>query len=239
MKCMYCGQDNPDGAVYCRCGRPLTLGGGYGGQMNPFPMQTPDMVKHRKAVPIMPIILVLLMIVAAGGFFYYRNYLKASVTDESKWQTISGSGYSIKAPKAMKKGEMLTVSGGDSTLLDFYTCEEMGFDVSVHNYTDEEKKMYGELDAKAYLAAYKLSGRVQKINGQELKFEVREGQNYVYAGYNVHRPNYVGKSDEVYYIESLFPYGDGYYQVNAYCAEEDKDKYEEYLLKLLDSFDEK
>ena len=236
MKCMYCGQDNPDGAVYCRCGRPLTLGGGYGGQ-NPFPMQTPDMVKHRKSVPVLPIILVLLMLVAAGGLFYYRNYLKASLTDESKWGTISGSGYSIKAPKLMKKGDMLTVGSEESKLLDFYTCEEMGFDVSVYNYSADEKKMYGDLDAKAYLAAYKLSGRVQKINGQELKFQVREGENYLYAGYNVHRPNHVGKSDDVYFIEAMFPSKDGYYLVDAYCAESDKGKYEEYLLKMLDSFE--
>lgn len=238
MKCMYCGQDNPDGEVFCVCGRPLTLGGGYGTQAPPFPFQTPDQVKHRKALPKGPIILLLIVLLGVGGFFYYRHYMQSSMTDESKWQTINGNGYSITVPKVMKKSKMLTVEGSEMELLDFYTSEDAGFDVSVYRYSEEEKSLYGKLGAKDYRAAMVASGRTVKINDQKLDFKVREDENYLYAGYNVHRANHIGKSDDVYYIEAMYPCDDCYYQVDVYCAESDKSKYESIMLKWLDSFEE-
>ncbi|MBR6338391.1 MAG: zinc ribbon domain-containing protein [Ruminococcus sp.] len=235
MKCMYCGQDNPDGAVFCVCGRPLTLGGGYG---NPFPVQTPDMVPHRKAVPKLPLILLILAVLGVCGFIGYHLYLEKSMTDESKWKTIDGKGYSITVPIALKEGKMLTVNDSDGELLGFYTSEEAGFDVHRYNYTDVEKKMYGGLDAQAYLDAFMANGRRKiSINGQELKYQVREGEDYFYAGCNRHCINHIGKTDEVYYIDAVFPTKNGFYVVDVYCAEDEKDKYEAVLLKWLDSFE--
>ena len=235
MKCMYCGQDNPDGAVFCVCGRPLSLHGGYN---NPFPMQTPDMVKHRKAVPKTPFIILLVLVLGVAGFFGYKKLLEKSITDESTWHNVTGDGYSITVPKTLKKGEMLTVGDSDIKLVDFYTSQDVGFDVCVCQYTEEEKAILGGLSVQEVFNIYTADGRrTRKINDQELKFKVREGKNYFYAGVNRHCINHIGKTDEVYYIEAIFPYKDCYYQVDVYCAETDKDKYEETLLKWLDSFD--
>ena len=300
MRCSYCGQENPDGAVFCKCGRPISLdrdyssygnqqnsllgnqqnsllgnqtgasmgnqmgtapmgnqmgtapmgnqmgttpmgnqmGGYMGGQMSPFPRQTLDQVKHKKAVPVGPIVVVILVVLVVAGFFGYQGYLNKSMTDESKWITISGSGYSIKAPKAMKKGDMVQVLDEDAKLLDFYTSREAGFDVSVYHYTADEKKLLSGMGAQEYLATITLGGkRTRKVNGQDVTYEVREGKNYIYSnGIKLHRQNYVRKSDDIYYIEAMFPYEDGYYQVNVYCAESDKSKYEDVLMKWLDSF---
>lgn len=259
MRCPYCGQENPDGAVFCQCGRPLSLSGGFGnsnqtggqmggqmgapmggqmgGQMNPFPRQTLDQVKHKKAFNPTPIIVILALLLGAGIFFGVQWYNKKSVTDESTWKSYSGEGYSMKAPRNLKKGKMLTPLNDDEELLNFYTSEDIGFDVSVYHYTNSEKTELGSLSAKEYLALVTHGGRrTTKIDGQEINYQVREGKEYIYAGYNRHAANHVSKSDDVYYVEALFPRGDCYYQVNVYCTKSEKSKYEEYLLKMLDSF---
>ncbi len=240
MKCSYCGHDNPDNEVYCVCGRPLRLGSsssapGYTPDpSSPFASQTLADVKRTRSVPVMPIILLILVLLGVGGFFGLRWLQKSHVTKPDAWETIDKPLYTITVPSEMEKGEMLTVQGSSYDLLDFFTSRNAGFDVSVHRYYDPEKEMYGSLTAKDFAAAQTL--RTVKINDQVVNYTAREGKNYIYGEYAVHRPNYVGKSDEVWMIESMFPCPECCYLVNVYCAQEDKDEFRESMLKWLDSF---
>ena len=183
-------------------------------------------------------VLIAVIIVAAlavGAYFGKDKLLGGQdITDESKWTTISQPQFSIKVPSAMKEGKMLTVIGSDVEQLCFYTSEQAGFDVNYYAYTAEEKASLGGLSAKEYEAAMKMTTR--KINGQTLTYKARDGKNYVFTEYNRHSPNYIGKSDEVWYIEATYPTADGYYQVDTYCAQTDKDALREYMMKWLDSF---
>ena len=244
MKCQYCGRDNPDGSTYCECGRPLSLGGqssssgGYTSSTNsPFSYQTLDSVKRTRHIPVVPIIVLLCALIGVGVFFGLRWLDQKHMTDESSWKLISEPLSSITVPSALDKGEMLTIQGSDLEHLCFYTSRLAGFDVSMHKYTDPEKEMYSGLDAKSFASIQTL--RTVKINGQEVKYKERSGKNYLYGEFSRHCPNYVGKSDEVWFIESMFPTPDGCFFVNVYCAEEDKDQYRESMLKWLDSFTSK
>ncbi len=242
MKCMYCGRENPDGAVYCECGRPLKLGGAANTNTSsytpspdsPFASQTLADVKRTRSVPVVPIVFILALLIGAGVFFGMRWLEQRNVTKEDTWETVSEPLWEITVPSGLKKGDMLTVQGSSYDLLGFYSSRLAGFDVSVHTYTDPEKEMYGGLNAKDFAEAFK--GRTVKINDNEIKYIVREGANYIYGEYPRHCANYIGKSDEVWYIEGLFPYADGFFLVDVYCAEEDKGEYRDAMLKWLDSF---
>ena len=186
-----------------------------------------------KAIIIAVIILALL---AAGIYFGIGFVSEKQITDEGSWVTVDEPRFSITVPKSFKEGKMLAMSKELSGVefLKFYTSGLAGFDVSVCDYTEEEKGTLGLLDAKAYAAATKLQKR--NVGGIEVNYEVRDGKNYLYAEYPVTRANYVSKSDKIWYIESMFPTKDGYYTVNTYCASSDKDKMRDYMFKWLDSF---
>lgn len=244
MKCQYCGRDNPDGETFCECGRPLRLGGtssapastgGYTPSSDsPFASQTLDSVKRTRSIPWAPIIVVICALIGVGVFFGLRWLQGKHVTDESSWKTIDEPLFSITASPDLDKGEMLTVQGGAEDLIGFYTSRLAGFDVRIRKYTDPEKEVYGKLSAADFAKAQKI--RTVKINGQEVKYETRAGKNYIYAEYNRHCINHIKKTDEVWYIEAMFPTANCYYIVDAYCAQEDKDAYRESLFKWLDSF---
>ena len=247
MTCEYCGRENPDGTVFCECGRPLTLGsrtssagassGGYGASPQPsaaYGRYTYSAPRPRRSPVVF--IVIFLIALAVGGAMYFLSSKNAgkNMTDESKWKTITEPQFSITVPPAMKKGTMLTVMGGKTKHLGFYTSNLAGFDVNYYKYTNDEKELYGSLNAKDFALVSSLM--TQKINDQEIKFQAREGKNYLFAEYNRHSPNYIGKSDEVWYIESMFPTAEGYYIVDTYCAQTDKAEYRESMLKWLDSF---
>ena len=245
MKCMYCGRENPEGEIYCECGRPLRLGSSptmaaSGGSSytpspdSPFAAQTLDSVKRTRSFPWKPLALLLLVLIGVGIFFLIRMFSAKHITDEASWETINETSFSITVPPEMEKGEMLTSTSSTTNLLAFYTSRLAGFDVSVHRYTDPEKEMYSGLTAEQFAEAQKI--RTTKINDQLIEYKVRPGKNYVYIEYNSHHPGYIKKSDEVWYIEAMFPTENAYYLVCVYCAQDDKDEYHEAMLKWLDSF---
>ncbi len=180
------------------------------------------------------VFLIIIAAVGAGVFFGMGKMNEKNVTDESTWTTISEPQFSIKVPKSMKKGEMLTVQGSSVQQLCFYTSQLAGFDVNFYTYNDEEKGTLGSLSVKEYETVMKKMTR--KVNGQVLTYKARDGKNYLFAEYNRHSPNYIGKSDEVWYIEAMYPTKEGYYIVDTYCAQTDKDMLRESMLKWLDSF---
>lgn len=240
---MYCGRDNPDGATFCECGRPISLGGSSGssgspgmsgGYDSPFANQTLAGVKQKQSLPLMPIIVLILVLIGVGVFFGIRYLGDKKMTDESAWETFSKPLYSISLPSNFKKGEMLTVQSAKEKLLDFYTSRLGACDVCVYDYTEEEKGIYGGLTAQDFAKVFDKVN--QSINGQEVKYKAREGQNYMYGEYSAHRPNYIDKSDEVWVIEALYPTATGYFIVGVYCAEDDKSDYRDYMFKWLDSF---
>lgn len=240
MKCMYCGRDNPDDATFCECGRPLRLGGASSTpsytstDTSPFASQTLADVKYKKPIPKAPLLLLLLIAVGVGVFFLLRFLSDKKITDEGSWETISKPFYSITVPSSFKEGDMLTVGNSVEVLLDFYTSRLAGFDVSKREYTAPEKEMYGSLTARDFAEAQQI--RTVKINGQEVKYQVREGHEYIYGEFSRHCINYIGKTDDLWYIEAMFPTKNAYYLVNVYCAEEDKAQYRDAMMKWLDSF---
>ena len=181
------------------------------------------------------IISVIILALIAVGIYFGTGFLsEKQITDESSWVTMDEERFSMTVPKAMKERKMLSLQLNDEEILKSCTSTLAGFDVSVCDYTEEEKGTLGLLDAKAFAAAAKLQKR--SVGGLEVNYEVRDGKNYLYAEYPAHHANYVGKSDDIWFIESMFPTKDGYFTVNTYCARSDKEKIRDHMFKWLDSF---
>ena len=181
-------------------------------------------------------LLILLIAALAGvGVYFGKDYLgQKQLTDESTWTTVNESQFSITVPSCMKKGTMLTSMNSDTQHICFYTSQFAGFDVNYYQFSSEEKEMAAGLTAKDYEDFLGLGTR--KINDQEIIFTAREDKNYIFAEYKRHAINHVASTDDVWYMESMFPTDDGYYLVNTYCAMEKKAEVRDLMLKWLDSF---
>ena len=240
MICQHCGHDNPDGAVYCECGRPLKDGAAYASRqhgsqataMSSFELREQNRYRRSYFIPIV----IALGVLFLAGFFYVRVRLeKDKVLNKSKWTAIDEPLFSMTVPSSMTKDKMETVnSGEDFEHLGFFTSPYAGFDVSLHRYSESEKSSYSELDARSLAEARK--NRVTKVNGQVLIFTVREEKNYVFTEYDRHAENYIGRSDDLWNIQAMYPTPDGYYVINIYCDHEEKASMREAMLQWLDSF---
>ena len=246
MTCGYCGKDNPEGSVYCSCGMPLTYE--RGGGTNGF-VQAPAGGFDNSAsqgfgsaprsgmgagIPKKAIFFVIGVLLFAAVYFGYGWFTNRQANNEDSWQTIEESLFTMKAPASLKKDKMLTVMGSDIKHICFYTSYNAGFDVNLYKYKDDEKELLGKYTAADYL---KLRQGVRRsINDYEVHYSLGSTGNYMYCEYPVHRPNYVGKSDEVWLIEATYPIPKGYYIVEVYCAESDKDAMRDSMFKWLDSF---
>ncbi|MBR4555581.1 MAG: zinc ribbon domain-containing protein [Ruminococcus sp.] len=238
MKCIYCGRENPDGATFCECGRPLRLGNSPQPEQNyqpagnsPFAYQTLDSVKRKKSVPKLPIIILLMALIGVGVFFGIRWMNARGITDEDSWETINKPTYSITIPTSLDEGKMLELPSSVYKSLDFYTGREAGVYISAYSMTDYEKSL---VEGKTPAELIAMNKRTITINGQKLVPKVRN--NYFYMEYSATRKNYVGKSDDIWVISAELYSGGAAYCVEAYCAQEDKEKYHESMLKWIDSF---
>lgn len=251
MNCPYCGREVQDGEVFCACGRPVNLSGAAAGstpqptaQNRPVGAASPYLPEGvsleslhkpaRRGAPIWLVALVLLACVGVILFFMFRN---SDITDESKWATINRPDYSFKAPKALKdeRKRMVTI-GAD--LLDFYSGKEAAILINKSNWNSSQKKMIEELGKDATKAQIfsLFSRRSITKNGVKTDLVPETRGDYVYFTMDTHEKNYIGKSDEVFEINAYYITDDAMYEVSAYCAESDKDKYKETLFKMIDSF---
>ncbi len=243
MTCGYCGKDNPDGTVYCSCGMPLTYerasarSAGGGEPFADIPQQPQNIgytAQTGMSASKKVIISVIIILLAAAAVFGFTKFMNGRTSDESKWEVIDEAQFTINAPSSLKSDKMLTAADYETELLCFYTSFNVGFDVNLYKYTDEEKAKYGSYTAKEYLEAAQYGHR--SINGQTLYYDIGGSGNYMYTEYAAHRPNYVSKSSEVWLVEATFPVPKGYYIVEVYCPESDKAELRDPLLKMLDSF---
>ena len=182
-------------------------------------------------------IVLLIAALAVGGYFGYNYLTVKQITNESSWQTISGSGFSIKAPSPLKQGANKSTDVLGATSECFYTSRLVGFDVSYRPYTPQEKPYVSHYTAEDYSDLLDLL--MSNVGGNDIIFTVSDDKRYLYGQGRRQIKDYVGKSDEVWYIMAVYPNSDGFYVVDAYCNMEEKSKLQDSLFKMLDSFEVK
>lgn len=240
MKCRYCGHENPEGETFCQCGRPLgnystpssTVSGAD--QSSPFAFQTLDSVKVRKRLPIAPLIFLLAVLIGVGIFLLIRFLDEKKINDEGSWEKLDKAMYSITLPGNLKEEEIEKNDSG-TTLLDLYASRYAAVKVYIHLYSTPEVEKYGNMtDAKTF--AENQQARTLKINGEVVPYQPREGANYAYLEYKTHEEDLVGKSDDVWMIEAIYPTPSEFFLVQVFCDNNDKDEYRDSMFKWLDSF---
>lgn len=238
MTCEYCGRENPEGAVYCECGRPLGVNRVVtsDGRTEVHPALSTAELRRinraKKRPPVLIIALILGALIIAGVVYLKQQSAKKAYTKESDWKTIDEARFSMVVPSAFQKAEMTLI--GDAELLAFYTSDYAGFDAEFYAYDDKEKAQYGSLNAAEFLEVRKTFKT--KINGQLINFSEREGKDYIIAEFPRSLADRVRKSEELWYIQAEFPKPDGYYAVAVYCPQEERSAMRDSMLKWLDSF---
>lgn len=250
MKCGYCGRENPDGAVFCECGRPLTYDKGGSAFSAVSEENEPSAAYASNTQPkpkstLRGLILIAAVIVfgiGAGFGARYINKLKDEKTvqdiqDTGTWQTISTSKFSMKAPSCLQKGEMINIPeiSGNSKGLSFYYSKHAAFSVSFYKFSNKEKEVFGSLSAEEseeLIHSDKVYGWLNR------SYTPREGRDYVYYETDNYCCSYIGtrEKEDTLYIEGKYAAPDGWYFVETYCLLEDKNELRDEMFEMLDSF---
>lgn len=230
MKCKYCGNDVPEGEIYCSCGNPVTyenssesgLNGGISESLNDSPVVSPvAAVSKKKGLPRALVSIIIIVVIAAVGFGYqyYKNVF--SLTHSGTYKEVSGSGFTMNIHRTLKKE-----SSSDKDIVAFYTSEKAAVNISKLNYSDNPGIESVSIDEYASLA---------EAGGFDGEFK-KDG-DLVYACYYDSAIGTLKEKQKCYVIEGLIKGDDAIWSVNAYCLSSDKEKYEDALLEWVKSFE--
>lgn len=250
MKCGYCGRENPDGTVFCECGRPLTYDkGGSAFSASPeadgLSAAYASNAQQKPKSTLRGLILIAAVLVLGLGAGFGAKYIDKlkdektvqDIQDISTWQTINTADFSMKAPSCLQKGEMINISqiSGNTKGLSFYYSKHAAFSVSFYKFSKEEKEIFGSLSAEEseeLIHSDKIYGWLNR------SYAPREGKDYVYYETDNYYCSYIGthEKEDALYIEGKYAAPDGWYFVETYCLLEDKDELRDEMLEILDSF---
>lgn len=223
MKCKFCGNNVPDGEVYCSCGNPVTYSTSENvSEMMNNPAGTPVMtIKKQGGMPraLVTIIVIIVTALATFGYQYYKNVL--SITNSTFYHEVSTADFTMEIPKSLKKD-----STSENGVVAFYTSEKAAVNICKLSYSENPALKSIELkDFPAYA----------KIGGFTSDFTIED--DLIYASYNDTATSVLGKKQECYVIEGIYKGDDALWSVNAYCRVSDKEKYEDALLEWIKSFE--
>ena len=229
MTCLYCGREIEEGKQFCECGHPV-MANGYTPAAQP--MYTPAPMKRSSpGVPKFVWVLLAVLIIAGGGYFLKHYMDSRNLRDESTWEEISESEYTVTLPKALKKADSKKYTPGYK-VIGFYTSTEAAFEVDKMDLDASEKAAFKNQDRqqllKQLISAMSIDG--QKLEPKEL------GDGKVYVEYTRSEKDVIKKSDKLFVVDVMCMTEDAIYEAYAYCAEEDKDKYDSAMIKWVESF---
>lgn len=216
MKCKICGQDVPEGQIYCSCGAPVTYD-------KTQPMQSENVysapVVAKKKTNVKSLIVILIIIALGIGFYFFKNSLCYTVP--AFYHEVSTSDFTMKIPSALKKE-----SSTDSDTVAFYTSEKAAVNITKIDYSVNPALESIEL---------KDFGDYAALGGFDGDFTYKD--DFVYTSYNDSASGVMGDTQDCYVIEALYKGDDALWSVNAYCRVGDKAEFEDSLLKWVESFE--
>lgn len=250
MRCQYCGREAQPGQVYCECGHPISLSNdGYGAPTQGFNnvpdygnIMTPDgrdlaSLQRKSGMgaggKILVMLLVIIMI-GVGGFFGYKFIKGGDPLDESTWEKVDKDSFSITIPKSFKESNNIIELSQGYDRLGFFKGDKAGVYIAKAEFTSDIKQAIQQIGVEGLKQTTIQAGNQQTINGY--KVTVKERGDLLYMEYPVTRKNYIDSTDKLWIVDATLITKDRMYEIEAYCAESEKDKYMDAMLKWIDSF---
>lgn len=169
---------------------------------------------------------IITLVCAAAGYFGYGYMLEKNITDSSRWNTFYNDEFSVDLPKDMKSSDKLFHTSSGQKQIAFYHNSKACFSVAKLPYS--VNAALKDMDIEKYFSKI-------TVNGEHLTlFPINGGFYYTSTKKN---SSSFKKTDEVFEIEGAFKGKNAVYSVVIQCRLEDKDKYEESMLKWLESFE--
>ena len=224
MKCNSCGRELQPGQMFCQCGATV----GYAGtnDLNLYPEKkkgaAPLLIGMGVGALIFIAIIALIISAATKG--------KRNVTDRSKWERISGSGYSMTIPGGMTEGEVITKSATMTTLKQVHNSEVA---IAVSSYPYDAKKL-GSINRKKLQEMIQQQMPATDSNGHEVNIQERGG--YFYYDYEHEQSGIFLGASSVHVVDAMFVGKSAIYDVVVFCPEKKYSGYEQYIFSWVDSF---
>lgn len=231
MKCNYCGNEVPEGEIYCSCGHPVNVAanGGDVSKMDSPLVTSIGSTKTKKGMPkiVQSLIVIGVFVLIALGYGYYKNTY--SLTNEKSYREVSTSEFSMMIPKTLEKGSSLRPSSDGMVPVAFYTSEKAAVDIEKIPYSTNPE--LESMDIEAYL---------ELLAKTDSDMKPTKDGDVIYVTYvDKGGSGALKNSKDCFVVEALFQGKDAMYSVNAYCYNEDKDKYEDALINWVKSFEPK
>ena len=165
-------------------------------------------------------ILGIIITIAVCGLIVFTVISENTVdlTDTSDWHYVTHSEFEAKLPEALESTNDLYYTSTGTEQIACYVKENVGFSVAKLPMSSDRIQ---RLDLKKYISSL-------EINGEKLEaIEINDGYYCVKNG---------DSSDDYFKIEAIFKGKNEVYSVVASCIMADKSKYEESMIKWIESF---
>lgn len=253
MRCQYCGREAQPGQVFCECGHPVSLSTGanhnaasYGFPEPPSDYDknwlTPDgrslsSLEKKPGMGVagkIVIFLIIAAIVGVGGFFGYKFIKGQDLLDEGNWETADKAGFSITLPSAMKESDNIIEIDKKYDKLGYFKSDKAGVYIAKAEHTASSREAIQQYGLKRMKQLTIQMAKTRKINGQAL--DIKERGDLLVAEYSMNRKNFIKGTDKLWVLDATLITEQRLYEVQAFCAESEKDKYIDAMYKWVESF---
>ncbi len=185
------------------------------------------------------ILLMLLVIVIIGvcGFVAFMIIKGGDELDENNWKKIDKSEFTITIPESFKESDNLIELDNEYTKLGYFKGKNAGVYISRSDFSAQEQSVIKQQGLAAMKKTMIEIGSRRKINGQQIT--VKERGDLLVTEFPATRKNYISGTDKLWVVDASLVLEDRLYEIEAYCAESEKDKYSEAMYKWIDSFKSK
>lgn len=223
MKCNVCGRELKEGQMFCQCGNTV-------GQEDLSYNTASLNVNAPSSGKIM-------LIAVIAGFLTFAVIIAVIVssvmshanqmTDRSKWENVQKSAYSITMPANMKEIDALQRTGASNmTHLDTYRCNGAIVDVSVYYYPNDLKQRI-----KRPMAIQLVKGELKKHD-----VEPKEHGELIYVEFDQDSGGAFLGTSKAWAVDAMYITNEGLYEIEIFTPMNKKEKYEEAVFAMLDSF---
>ncbi len=227
MRCNVCGRELKEGQMFCQCGNTISTPGSNGSYSYDTDVLNVNSPSSNKFLIIGVIAGFLTFAVIAAVLVVSIVGNLNQMTDRSKWENVSKPAYSITMPGNMKETDALQRTGASQMQhLDTYRSGSAIVDVSVYYYP---------ADVKNYIKRPMAIDLVKK----ELKkhdVEPLEHGELIYVQFPQDSGGAFLGNTQAWTVDAMYITNEGLYEIEIFTPMNKKDKYEEAVFAMLDSF---